>query len=101
LLKAAVFQEGARAVSAFPAALGMVVGPAAMEIGPLRPVGGLGLGVGASLAAGCTVGHGLAGLPLLAPGSVVAIVSIYVGANLLPLGQRAFARADAATAGSA
>lgn len=44
-----------------------------------RFVGGAGLGVGASLAAGCTVGHGLTGLPLLAPGSLVAMVAIFAG----------------------
>lgn len=47
--------------------------------------GGLGLGVGASLAAGCTVGHGLTGVPLLAPGSVLAIVSIFAGSAITSL----------------
>jgi uncharacterized membrane protein YedE/YeeE len=45
-------------------------------------VGGLGLGAGASLAAGCTVGHGLTGIPLLAPGSVLAIASIFAGSAI-------------------
>lgn len=44
--------------------------------------GGLGLGVGAALAAGCTVGHGLTGVPLLAPGSILAILSIFAGSAL-------------------
>ena len=44
--------------------------------------GGLGLGVGASLAAGCTVGHGLTGVPLLAPGSILAILSIFAGSAI-------------------
>lgn len=44
--------------------------------------GGLGLGVGASLAAGCTVGHGLTGVPLLAPGSILAILAIFAGSAL-------------------
>jgi uncharacterized membrane protein YedE/YeeE len=48
-------------------------------------VGGLGLGVGASLAAGCTVGHGLTGVPLLAPGSLLAIVSIFAGSAITSL----------------
>lgn len=48
-------------------------------------VGGLGLGVGASLAAGCTVGHGLTGVPLLAPGSILAIVSIFAGSAISSL----------------
>ncbi len=47
--------------------------------------GGLGLGVGASLAAGCTVGHGLTGVPLLAPGSMLAIVSIFAGSAITSL----------------
>lgn len=50
-----------------------------------RFAGGLGLGVGASLAAGCTVGHGLTGVPLLAPGSIVAILSIFAGSALVSL----------------
>jgi uncharacterized membrane protein YedE/YeeE len=47
-----------------------------------RFAGGFGLGVGASLAAGCTVGHGLTGVPLLAPGSMLAIVSIFAGSAI-------------------
>lgn len=52
-----------------------------------RFVGGLGLGVGSSLAAGCTMGHGVTGLPLLAPGSLLVMLSIFAGsaaAALLP-----------------
>ncbi len=45
-------------------------------------VGGLGLGAGASLAAGCTVGHGLTGVPLLAPGSIVTLAAIFAGSAL-------------------
>jgi hypothetical protein len=56
--------------------------------------GGLGLGVGASLAAGCTVGHGLTGVPLLAPGSMLAIVSIFAGSAITSLWtQRGMSRA--------
>ena len=51
-----------------------------------RFAGGLGLGVGASLAAGCTVGHGLTGVPLLAPGSIVAIAAIFAGSALTSRG---------------
>lgn len=47
--------------------------------------GGVGLGVGASVAAGCTVGHGLTGIPLLAPGSMLAIVSIFAGSAITSL----------------
>jgi uncharacterized membrane protein YedE/YeeE len=47
--------------------------------------GGLGLGVGASLAAGCTVGHGLTGIPLLAPGSILATLSIFAGSAITSL----------------
>lgn len=56
--------------------------------------GGLGLGVGASLAAGCTVGHGLTGIPLLAPGSILAIASIFAGSAITSLwAQRGMSRA--------
>ena len=59
-----------------------------------RFAGGLGLGVGASLAAGCTVGHGLTGVPLLAPGSMLAIVSIFAGSTINALWtQRGMSRA--------
>lgn len=44
--------------------------------------GGIGLGAGASLAAGCTVGHGLTGVPLLAPGSIVTLAAIFAGSAL-------------------
>jgi uncharacterized membrane protein YedE/YeeE len=55
-----------------------------------RFAGGFGLGTGASLAAGCTVGHGLTGVPLLAPGSIVAIVAIFAGSAITSLwGMRA------------
>jgi hypothetical protein len=47
--------------------------------------GGVGLGVGASIAAGCTVGHGLTGIPLLAPGSMLAIASIFAGSAITSL----------------
>ncbi len=56
--------------------------------------GGLGLGAGASLAAGCTVGHGLTGIPLLAPGSMLAIVFIFAGSAITSLWtQRGMSRA--------
>ncbi len=44
-----------------------------------RLLGGFGLGVGASLAAGCTVGHGLTGVALLGPGSLLVLASIFAG----------------------
>lgn len=50
--------------------------------------GGVGLGVGASLAAGCTVGHGLTGVALVAPGSILAIAFIFVGSALSTLWQQ-------------
>lgn len=50
-----------------------------------RFAGGVGLGMGASVAAGCTVGHGLTGVPLLAPGSIVATVAIFAGSALTSL----------------
>lgn len=50
-----------------------------------RFTGGLGLGVGASLAGGCTVGHGLTGIPLLAPGSLLSTAAIFVGSSIVHL----------------
>jgi hypothetical protein len=50
-----------------------------------RFTGGLGLGVGAAIASGCTVGHGLTGLALLAPGSVLATASIFAGSAFVAL----------------
>ena len=47
-----------------------------------RFTGGLGLGVGASIAAGCTVGQGLTGLALLAPGSFLVMAAIFGGSAL-------------------
>ena len=41
--------------------------------------GGALLGIGASLAGGCTVGHSLVGLPLLSPGSLVTTLFIVLG----------------------
>jgi hypothetical protein len=41
--------------------------------------GGLGLGIGASIATGCTVGQGLTGLALLAPSSFVVMGAIFGG----------------------
>lgn len=40
--------------------------------------GGLAVGIGTRLANGCTSGHGVCGIPRLAPGSIVATL-IYVG----------------------
>ena len=54
--------------------------------------GGLLLGVGASLAAGCTVGHSLVGLPLLSVGSIVTTFFIILGSwtvGVFQLGDRA------------
>ncbi|MGB0960899.1 MAG: YeeE/YedE family protein [Halocynthiibacter sp.] len=39
------------------------------------------MGVGAVLAGGCTIGAGLAGVPLMAPAAMIALVSIIVGAK--------------------
>ena len=44
-----------------------------------RFAGGFGLGTGASIAAGCTVGQGLTGLALLAPSSFVVMSAIFAG----------------------
>jgi hypothetical protein len=53
-----------------------------------RFAGGVGLGVGASIATGCTVGQGLTGLALLAPSSVVVMASIFAGSALSILAAR-------------
>lgn len=48
-----------------------------------RLLGGLGLGLSGSIAAGCTVGHGLTFVPLLGIGSIVTIVFIFLGSGLV------------------
>ncbi len=53
-----------------------------------RFVGGIGLGAGASIATGCTVGQGLTGLALLAPSSVVVMASIFAGSALAEVAAR-------------
>jgi len=53
-----------------------------------RFAGGIGLGVGASIATGCTVGQGLTGLALLAPSSFVVMGAIFAGSALATLAAR-------------
>lgn len=48
-----------------------------------RFFGGLGLGVSGSIAAGCTVGHGLTFAPLLGIGSLGATLFIFLGSGLV------------------
>ncbi len=50
-----------------------------------RFAGGIGLGIGASVATGCTVGQGLTGLALLAPSSFVVMAAIFGGSSLAML----------------
>jgi uncharacterized membrane protein YedE/YeeE len=47
-----------------------------------RLIGGAGLGIGASIATGCTVGQGLTGLAVLAPSSFVITTAIFAGSAL-------------------
>jgi hypothetical protein len=53
-----------------------------------RFAGGIGLGVGASIATGCTVGQGLTGLALLAPSAFVVMGAILAGSVLATLAAR-------------
>jgi len=53
-----------------------------------RFAGGIGLGAGASIATGCTVGQGLTGLALLAPSSFVIMTAIFAGSSLAELAAR-------------
>jgi hypothetical protein len=53
-----------------------------------RFAGGLGLGIGASIATGCTVGQGLTGLALLAPSSFVVMGAIFGGSAVVTLAAR-------------
>lgn len=47
-----------------------------------------GIGIGASIATGCTVGQGLTGLALLAPSSLVVMAAIFAGSTLATLAAR-------------
>jgi hypothetical protein len=75
-----------------PVELRAPAAPALLE----RFAGGLGLGVGASIASGCTVGQGLTGLALLAPGSLLVMSAIFCGNVLSTVMAR---RLQAAAAG--
>lgn len=60
-----------------------------------RFAGGMGLGLGASIAAGCTVGQGLTGLALLAPGSFGVMAAIFAGSGVATLATRWAAKTSA------
>ena len=66
-----------------------------------RFVGGLGLGIGASIASGCTVGQGLTGLALLAPSSFVVMGAIFAGSTMAALVARRLATGASPTVRSA
>ena len=53
-----------------------------------RFAGGIGLGVGASIATGCTVGQGVTGLALLAPSSFAIMIAIFAGSALAEVAAR-------------
>jgi hypothetical protein len=53
-----------------------------------RFAGGFGLGLGASIATGCTVGQGLTGLALLAPSSFVVMGAIFGGSAMATIAAR-------------
>jgi uncharacterized protein len=73
-------------------ALGLVLGAALAVRGPLRlpdaarglraGAGGVLMGLGANVAHGCNIGHGLTGLALLSLGSALATVSMAAGVIL-------------------
>lgn len=72
-----------------------VRGTGAVAVGAPKPdvflkrfAGGVGLGAGASIATGCTVGQGLTGLALLAPSSFVIMGAIFGGSALTTLAAR-------------
>lgn len=44
--------------------------------------GGLLMGVGAAIAGGCNLGHGLVGVPLLSMGSITTVVAMTIGVGL-------------------
>ena len=60
-----------------------------------RFVGGLGLGTGASIASGCTVGQGLTGLALLAPSSFIVMAAIFTGSAVATVTARRLAHTPA------
>ncbi len=71
-------------------ALGVILGAVLAIRGPLRIpdaarasralAGGLVMGIGANLAEGCNIGHGLTGIPLLSLGSVLTVACMAAGA---------------------
>jgi uncharacterized membrane protein YedE/YeeE len=63
-----------------------------------RFAGGLGLGIGASVAVGCTVGQGLTGLGLLSPSSFVVMGAIFAGSLLSTIMARHFEHSPASIA---
>lgn len=70
-------------------ALGVILGAGLAIRGPLRIpdavrasralAGGLVMGMGANLAEGCNIGHGLTGIPLLSLGSVLTVACMAAG----------------------
>ncbi|MFZ5480838.1 MAG: YeeE/YedE family protein [Myxococcota bacterium] len=79
-------------------------GPVKLKVGSRAELGkaliaGLVLGASAALAKGCTVGHGLAGLPILSAQSIATMAAIFAGSALVALRDERRA-ADARAAGT-
>lgn len=76
------FVAGLLAAGAIAAALGAWAPPVVRQSLALVAIGGLLVGVGTTLANGCTSGHGVCGVALISPRSLVA-VGTFLGSGML------------------